>query len=77
MPPSRAFIISGVLKKNKHDRGRFCLELDDGRKMLSCVQSDQLNVKVLRSLWGKRATVQGMVHFKANGQPRLIEVSST
>ena len=28
---------------------------------------------MLRPLWGKRATVQGMVHFKANGQPRLIE----
>ena len=24
-------------------------------------------------LWGKRATVQGVVHFKSNGLPRLIE----
>ncbi len=27
----------------------------------------------LRPLWGCAATVEGMVHFKANGRPRLIE----
>ena len=69
----RAFIISGWLEEIKHDSGRFFLELGDGRKMFGRLQSDQLDVEVLRPLWGKRATVQGMVHFKANGQPRLIE----
>ena len=73
MPPSRAFIISGVLKKIKHDSGRFFLELGDGRKMFGRLQSERLDVEVLRPLWGEHATVQGMVHFKANGQPRLIE----
>ena len=32
-----------------------------------------LDVELLRPLWGKRATVQGVVHFKSNGLPRLIE----
>ena len=73
LPSSRAFIISGWLEEIKHDSGRFFLELGDGRKMFGRLQSDQLDVDVLRPLWGKRATVQGMVHFKANGQPRLIE----
>ena len=41
--------------------------------MFGRLQSDQLDVEVLRRLWGKRATVQGKVHFKANGHPRLIE----
>jgi hypothetical protein len=27
----------------------------------------------LRPLWGHPATVEGMVHFKLNGQPRFIE----
>ena len=73
LPSSRAFIISGWLEEIKHDSGRFFLELGDGRKMFGRLQSDQLDVDVLHPLWGKRATVQGMVHFKANGQPRLIE----
>ena len=70
----KAFIISGWLEEIKHDSGRFFLELGDGRKMFGRLQSDQLDVKMLRPLWGKRVTVQGMVHFKANDQPRLIEV---
>ncbi|MCY3683403.1 MAG: hypothetical protein OXH16_18550 [Gemmatimonadetes bacterium] len=73
LPPSRAFIISGWIEEIKQDGGRFFLELGDGRKMFGRLQSDQLDVEQLRPLWGKRATVQGMVHFKANGQPRLIE----
>ncbi len=73
LPPPRVFIISGWLEEIKHDSSRFFLELGDGRKMFGRLQSDQLNVEVLRPLWGKRTTVQGMVHFKANGQPRLIE----
>ena len=34
---------------------------------------EALDVERLRSLWGRSATVEGMVHFKHNGQPRLIE----
>ncbi len=73
LPPPRAFIISGWLEEIKHDSSRFFLDLSDGRKMFGRLQSDQLDVEALRPLWGKRATVQGMIHFKANGQPRLIE----
>ena len=29
-------------------------------------------MELLRPLWGKLATVQGIVHFKSNGQARLI-----
>ena len=27
----------------------------------------------MRPLWGKNTTVEGIVHFKANGESRLIE----
>lgn len=27
----------------------------------------------LRTLWGNQATIEGVVHFKANGQPRFIQ----
>ena len=69
----RAFIISGRLEEIKHDSSRFFLELGDGRKIFGHLQSDQLDVEALHPLWGKRVTIQGLVHFKANGQPRLIE----
>ena len=28
---------------------------------------------MLRPLWGTQTTVEGLVYFKANGQPRFIE----
>ena len=31
-----------------------------------------LDIELLRPLWGRRATVQGIVHFKSSGQPRFI-----
>ena len=34
---------------------------------------EAFDVERLRPLWGGQATVEGMVHFKHNGQPRLIE----
>ena len=41
--------------------------------LLGRLDSDSLEVETLRPLWGRQTTVEGMVHFKANGQPRLIE----
>ena len=31
------------------------------------------DVETLRSLWGRQATVVGMVHYEADGTPRFIE----
>lgn len=36
------------------------------------LDSKFLDQETLRPLWGKQATVEGMVHFKTNGSPRLI-----
>ena len=42
-------------------------------RLLGCLDTTQLDTESLRPLWGKQTTVEGMVHFKANGQPRLIQ----
>ena len=47
--------------------------LDQGTRLLGRLHPSELDAEALRPLWGKQATVEGMVHFKANGQPRLIE----
>ncbi len=39
------------------------------------MNSKQLDVESLRPLWGKRTTVSGIVYFKADGQPRIIEAN--
>ena len=69
----RAFIVSGRLDEIKHGNGRFRLVVGQGSALLGRVDPTSLDVEALRPLWGKHATVEGIVHFKVNGQPRLIE----
>ena len=47
--------------------------MEDGESLQGRLHLSSLDVELLRPLWGNPATVQGIVHFKSNGQPRLIE----
>lgn len=72
IPSPRAFVVSGRLDEIGHGLGRFRLLM--GRAALpGRLNRSHLDVELLRPLWGKLATVQGIVHFKSNGKPRLIE----
>lgn len=73
IPSPKAFIVSGRLDKIEHDAGRFRLLVNPRSALLGRLDPNALTVESLRPLWGKQTTVGGMVHFKANGQPRLIE----
>lgn len=72
IPAPRAFVASGRLDEIGHGMGRFRL-LMGGRWLPGRLDRSHLDVELLRPLWGKLATVQGIVHFKSNGQPRLID----
>lgn len=73
IPSPKAFIVSGRLDKIEHDAGRFRLLVNPRSALLGRLDPNALNVEALRPLWGNQTTIEGMVHFKANGQPRLIE----
>ena len=73
IPSPRAFIVSGMLDEIKHGGGRFRLLTSRNSQLLGRLHNDFPDIEVLRSLWGTPTTVEGIVHFKANGQPRLIE----
>ena len=72
-PEPKACIVSGKLDEIKHGAGRFRLSLSNGHKLPGSVHPEVLQGETLRNLWGKDVTVEGMVHFKANGQTRLID----
>ena len=72
IPAPRAVVVSGHLDEIGHGLRRFRLLMGGGSLQGRLGRSD-LDVELLRPLWGKRATVQGIVHFKSNGQPRFIE----
>ena len=69
----RPFVVSGRLDKIEHGTGSFRLLVNGKSNLLGRLNSESLSPETLRPLWGKHTTIEGMVHFKANGQPRLIE----
>ena len=69
----RAFVVSGRLDEITHGSGGFRLVGHSGEQLLGRLHSSSLRAESLRPLWGRQATVEGTVHFKANGQPRFIE----
>ena len=69
----RPFVVSGRLDNIEHGSGSFRLLVDQESRLLGRLNPESLSPETLRPLWGKQTTVEGMVHFKANGQPRLIE----
>ena len=73
IPAPRSFVVSGRLDEIKHGSGRFRLLVSQKSVLFGRLDAASLSVEALRPLWGKQTTVEGMVHFKANGQPRLIE----
>ncbi|MCY3763250.1 MAG: hypothetical protein OXH50_18545, partial [Gemmatimonadetes bacterium] len=73
IPTSRSFVVSGTLDEIKHGNGRFRLLVNQKSTLFGRVDNTSLSVETLRPLWGKQTTVEGMVHFKANGEPRVIE----
>jgi hypothetical protein len=70
LPAPKACIVSGRLDEIGQGGGRFRLLLGQDSYLLGKLDSDSLDTA---ALWGKPTTVEGIVHFKANGQPRLIE----
>ena len=72
LPEPRAFVVTGNLDEIKHSAGRFCLNLPMGQRLWGKIHHEFLSEESLRPLWGTNVTVEGLVHFKANGQARLI-----
>ena len=71
---TKAFVVSGRLDEIKYGgSGGFRLWLPQGRYLPGRLHPDFLDIEVLRPLWGRRITVEGMVHFKADGLPRFIQ----
>ena len=73
IPAPRSFIVSGRLDEIKHGTGRFRLLVSEKSELFGRLDAGSLSVEALRPLWGKQTTVEGMVHFKVNGEPRFIE----
>ena len=73
-PVPESFIVSGRLEDINYSNGRFQLLVSQDSYLPGRLRAESLSVEALRPLWGKQITVEGTVHFRSNGQVRLIAV---
>ena len=73
IPVPTAFVVTGRLDEIGYVDGRFRLIVNNTTHLHGRLDLASLTVDTLASSRGKPITVQGIVHFKANGQPRFIE----
>ncbi len=72
IPSPAARILTGTIDEIGHSKQVFLLVDDDGRRMSGHLKASKSQLESLRHLWGKQATVQGMLHFKPDGTPRHV-----
>ena len=71
---SQIFIVSGRLDKIEFTSRRIRLLIGSDKHLTGVLRSDLIDTETLRPLWGQPVTAKGNVHFKINGQPRMMEV---
>ncbi|MCE2455142.1 MAG: hypothetical protein J4G12_04900 [Gemmatimonadetes bacterium] len=72
IPAPQACVVSGRLDEIGHGLRRFRLQIGD-KVLQGRLDEGIVDVELLRPLWGRQVTVQGMVRFKSNGWPRVIQ----
>jgi hypothetical protein len=76
IPAPRAFVISGKLDSIRHTDRRFWLELPDGQRIPGRVDEELVSAESLRDLWGHKATIKGVLHFRPSGRVQLLEAQT-
>ncbi len=72
IPEQLKVIISGHFNEIEHSEGKFRLKLNNGITITGEIDKEFIDKELMRSLWGKRATVRGIAEFKQNKEIRYI-----
>lgn len=72
-PDAKTFVVAGLLNQIEHSEKRFTLVLRDGQIIKGRIDEATLTDESLRKYWGKNVSIKGLVHFRPNGRPKMIE----
>ena len=72
-PLPKAFVVTGRLEEVRYADRTFRLLIGNTAQLHGRLDPASSTIETLASLRGRPITVEGIVHFKANGQPRFIE----
>jgi len=72
-PEPHAVMLAGSFNLIEHSRGRFHLNLEDGRNIPGKADLSLVTHDIMRHLWGQKVTIKGMAHFNPSGKIRFVE----
>ena len=75
IPNPEKHTITGKIDEIRHSKRQFVIQQSLSKNLIGNLPPDRLDQEILRDLWGKNATISGVVQFKPDGQPRYIEAS--
>lgn len=73
IPPARAFMMCGHISEIRHTYGHFRLTMNENDILRGQLVDPSSHHELLRSLQGKKATLEGIVSFKSNRDARFVE----
>jgi hypothetical protein len=72
-PEPQAALLTGYLNLIQHSERKFQLKLENGQTVRGRIDESLISLEQLRSLWGKKVTIKGILYFAASQKPRLFE----
>jgi hypothetical protein len=76
IPEPIAVVISGKFDVIQYSRSKFHLVLSNDQVILGTIDREILSVEDMRSFWGKKVTIKGILHFNPGRKVRLLEAQS-
>lgn len=72
-PEPQAVVLTGFLDEIGHSQRKFQLILETGQIVRGKVREKAVPLERIRTLWGKKVTVKGVLHFLPTKKPRFLE----
>lgn len=72
-PAPQPIIVSGELDMLEKSTRKFKLRVEDGHVLYGRAPEGAVSLQEMKSMFGAKVTVRGIMHFTANGKPRLLE----
>lgn len=72
-PEPQTVLLTGFLNMIQHSQRRFELTTENGQAVRGKMNDSTINVEHVRTLWGKKVTVKGILHYTASKRPRYLD----
>lgn len=75
-PGPQAVVLTGFFNAIEHSQRKFQLTLESGQTIRGRIKEGTASLEQMRTFWGKRVTIKGVLHFMPTEKPRFLEAET-